>query len=255
MNQNKYLALFEDEIDFTGGDLNPDGVSTYHNFQTNISTVADGDSTSNDTFWACVRNTENRVETSSGTDIFVDANKLSRSDLGLFVFGEHDIIDSGGSPLTVPAENVTCATSTLGFGATEGMIILDLDIPSLPHGNIGILTLFTDSNNFLGIYMNAASNDITIDHKVSGSENFATVLIGVGGTSSKIAIGWAGNQLKFCANGGAIISEATQDALQFQLPTSFNYGRNWFGLYLNSITRAITTYDTWGDTLAQERTS
>lgn len=160
------------------------------------------------------------------------------------------------SASAVSAEVVTVPTVDLGFGATEGMIVIDAKLFNSYEEDSGFRYLFTmsdgTSDNRLYLFRDNSSNLVRLSHRVAGVSALLTLTDINVNTDQKIAVGWSGNTIYVVVDGGAPQTITTQNGLDLDPQDDFALMSSWDGGgQVNNIIRSIITLPEWNLAKAQ----
>lgn len=167
-------------------------------------------------------------------------------------------ISTQGAAVTRFKDDITQPTSQLGFGAGEGMIVIDLVTPAFSSG---LDNTFFDINNGVdnnqSLRIIGTSSDYRLIH-ISPGQTIVAVLTGISSsTRHKIALGWkADGKFQISVDGTALQVFGSGARTNFIPQTTFNLGSDVAeGLQLNSIIKSLTSYPDYSDALLQSRSA
>ena len=166
-------------------------------------------------------------------------------------------VSTQGVAVTRFKDVITQPTNQMGFGANEGIIVIDLLTPdALEITSPVIFSLNDDTvNNGLKIFRNAGTWKIRQNIPGQSAE---LVVTGISDSvRHKIAVGWTNDgKLNVSVDGTTVQVFGTIAAANFTPPNMLNLGSDVFATsQLNSIINSLTSYPDYSAALLQSRST
>lgn len=166
-------------------------------------------------------------------------------------------VSTAGVIVARAKDEITQPVSQMGFGANEGMIVIDLITPDLAEAPGPTLFSLNDGTINKQLLFFRSGLGYRLNDAIPGQSNERIVTSMSDSTRHKIAFGWqADGKINVSVDGGTVQTFDVTGGSNFNPSTTFNLGSDVAeGSQLNSTINSLTSYPNYSDALLQSRSA